>query len=233
MGKKVVVLFGGSGALGRTVLKQFQKNFNVLNIDFNKNDDAGEEIILKQNSLANDNIRIIKNKLNSLTNEYTVKSVISVAGGFEMVGVESEDIFDSTNHMFNINCISSLMAGHIASHFLEKNGNLILTGASSPFFEPQPNMLSYALTKNFVHNLAFNLNEEESFKGKSVLTILPTVIDTEMNRRDMPDADFSTWIPPLKLAELLFMWNTSKNKPKSGSYVNLKYDKETIITSLH
>jgi NAD(P)-dependent dehydrogenase (short-subunit alcohol dehydrogenase family) len=57
-------------------------------------------------------------------------------------------------------------------------------------------MLAYALSKSGVHYLATALAEKaQKFDGR-VVTILPSVIDTEMNRKFMADADFSSWAKP-------------------------------------
>jgi len=37
----------------------------------------------------------------------------------------------------------------------------------------------------------------------TVNAILPSTIDTPRNRLDMPDADFSRWVPPSSIAEVI------------------------------
>ena len=43
--------------------------------------------------------------------------------------------------------------------------------------------------------------------------MLPTVLDTPANREAMADMDKSEWIPLNKLSDLIYMWNTSENRP--------------------
>lgn len=71
---------------------------------------------------------------------------------------------------------------------MRKNGLLLLTGALFPFDNPAPEMLSYALSKNAVHNLSYNLKNDNKYKNKQidVITILPSIIDNEANRKAMP-----------------------------------------------
>jgi NAD(P)-dependent dehydrogenase (short-subunit alcohol dehydrogenase family) len=40
-------------------------------------------------------------------------------------------------------------------------------------------------------------------EGINVNAVLPSIIDTPPNRRDMPDADFSQWVSPAQLAEVI------------------------------
>ena len=57
-------------------------------------------------------------------------------------------------------------------------------------------MIAYALSKTGVHYLAKALAEKAHTFNGNVVTILPNVIDTEMNRKFMADSDFSTWAKP-------------------------------------
>lgn len=63
--------------------------------------------------------------------------------------------------MYDQNVTPSLVAGHLARHYLKDDGMLVLTGADSVYKEPLPATLSYALSKNLVHSLALNLAAED------------------------------------------------------------------------
>ena len=42
--------------------------------------------------------------------------------------------------------------------------------------------------------------------GINVNCVMPSIIDTPLNRNDMPDADFSKWVAPAALADaILFL----------------------------
>ncbi|MDH8618413.1 hypothetical protein QIH36_27515, partial [Klebsiella pneumoniae] len=58
-------------------------------------------------------------------------------------------------------------------------------------------MIGYGLAKAAVHHLVSSLSAEKSGlpKDSSVLAILPITLDTPMNRKFMPDSDFSSWTP--------------------------------------
>lgn len=45
----------------------------------------------------------------------------------------------------------------------------------------------------------------------------------------MPDADFSKWAPPEKIAGLLKMWADGKNRPVNGAYALLKVSKGSVV----
>lgn len=85
-------------------------------------------------------------------------------------------------------------------------------------------MIGYGLAKASVHHLVQSLSGKNSGlpSNSSVLAILPVTLDTPMNRKFMPKADFSTWTPLEFVAELMHDWaDNEKNRPKIGSLVQL------------
>lgn len=83
---------------------------------------------------------------------------------------------------------------------------------------------AYGLTKQATHAIALQMAERVDIpKSSDVVCILPTTIDTEANRKSMPDADQSTWLPPEKIADLLRAWADGENRPINGSFAKLTY----------
>lgn len=149
-----------------------------------------------------------------------------------MCTLGQENMVESFDLMMQKNFYSALIATYLAYHHLKENGLLLLTGALHAFNNQDPSMASYILSKNLVHNLHMTVAKDNAFKG-DILTILPTVIDTESNRASMPKSDTSTWIPPQKIADLMHMWITSENRPKKGAFVELNYEEGAITTKFH
>jgi NAD(P)-dependent dehydrogenase (short-subunit alcohol dehydrogenase family) len=54
-----------------------------------------------------------------------------------------------------------------------------------------------------VFKLAEFINAEGKGKNVTATVIVPSVIDTEANRKAMPDADFSAWVKPDDIAEAI------------------------------
>lgn len=55
------------------------------------------------------------------------------------------------------------------------------------------------------------------------------MIDTQVNRDAMPDADKSSWLPPEKIAELVRAWADGENRPENGSFAKLEYKNLTVV----
>jgi 3-oxoacyl-[acyl-carrier protein] reductase len=76
----------------------------------------------------------------------------------------------------------------------------------------------YAAAKSGVHRLTEALAEE--LKGKvAVNAVLPSIIDTPANRKDMPDADFSRWVTPDDLSEVIMFLASDRARAVTGALV--------------
>jgi 3-oxoacyl-[acyl-carrier protein] reductase len=76
----------------------------------------------------------------------------------------------------------------------------------------------YAASKSGVHRLTESLAEE--LKGVvTVNAVMPSIIDTEANRRDMPEADFSTWVQPAELAGVILFLLSGEARAVTGALV--------------
>lgn len=66
-------------------------------------------------------------------------------------------------------------------------------------------MIGYGVAKSAVHHLTKSLAKDGGLPEESVaVAILPITLDTPMNRKWMPKADFSTWTPLEFIAEYVF-----------------------------
>lgn len=113
---------------------------------------------------------------------------------------------------------SSLISASIAAQYLKEGGVVTLTGAKAAL-EGTPGkqwplikllstfhilgMIGYGLAKSAVHHLTKSLAGENSGlpNGALAVSILPVTLDTPMNRKWMPKADFTTWTPLEFVAE--------------------------------
>jgi len=107
---------------------------------------------------------------------------------------------------------------------------MCLTGAAAAFTGPVNYAYAYGCTKAATHALAQTLAQRTEISSDScVITILPTMLDTEDNRKAMPDADKSDWTPPAKLAQLVHNWAKGQYTPLNGSFAKIVYKNNTII----
>eukprot|EP00835_Amoeboradix_gromovi_P003085 NODE_192_length_15450_cov_0.476355.p6 type:complete len:219 gc:universal NODE_192_length_15450_cov_0.476355:2782-3438(+) len=206
--KQNVLVIGGNGQLGQTVVDEFIVDNYVISIDFSANSKASESIVL--NDVLTD--KIIE-KLPSLN------AVICVAGGWAGGSITSNDVLASVDRMYKMNSLSAALAGHIASLKLVNNGLLVLFGAEVGK-SPTPGMIGYGMSKAATHHLVQSLANDPKFPGK-VICLLPITLDTPSNRKYMGDMDTSTWTPMPIIAKQVNEWYKS-NSVQTGQFYTLK-----------
>jgi NAD(P)-dependent dehydrogenase (short-subunit alcohol dehydrogenase family) len=127
--------------------------------------------------------------------------LINIAGGFawETMADGSAETWDRLYRMNIATCANMCRAA--IPHLAAAGGRIVNIGAGGAV-KAGAGMGAYAAAKGGVHRLTEALAEE--LKGKvAVNAVLPSIIDTPLNRRDMPKADFAAWVAPRDLAEVI------------------------------
>ncbi len=202
-----VVVTGASGALGQaSVEKAREYGARVTGMD-----------IVNTDELANtDDYR----QLNLLDREATrqcfeslgkIDALFNIAGGFAMGDDAYDPDSDQWNRMFQINVdtVRNATMGAVPLMLAEGGGAIVNIGALGAL-SGQGAMSAYCCAKSSVMKLTESLSEELRHRGININAVLPSIIDTPQNRQDMPDADFSHWVSPVQLAEVIcFLSSTS------------------------
>jgi NAD(P)-dependent dehydrogenase (short-subunit alcohol dehydrogenase family) len=129
--------------------------------------------------------------------------LINIAGGFRWEKLEGGAL-DTWDAMFRINLRTAVVASKTALPYLVKSGKgrIVNIGAMGAI-KAGAGMGPYGASKAGVAKLTEALAEELKDRGVTVNAILPSMIDTPRNRLDMPDADFSRWVAPSAIAEVI------------------------------
>ncbi|HEX7876788.1 MAG TPA: SDR family NAD(P)-dependent oxidoreductase [Sphingobium sp.] len=127
--------------------------------------------------------------------------VVNVAGGFLWETVADGSI-DSWDRMYRMNVRTAAISSRAALAHLSTGGAIVNVGAAAAA-NVATGMASYAASKAGVMALTEGLADELRGKGIRVNAVLPTIIDTPTNRKDMPDADFSAWVSPASAAKVI------------------------------
>ena len=70
-----------------------------------------------------------------------------------------------------------------------------------------------------MQRLTEGLADELKDRGVTVNAILPGTIDTPRNRADMPNADFSRWVPPAAIAEVILFLASDAASAVTGASI--------------
>jgi dihydropteridine reductase len=218
-----VFIYGGRGALGAACVSHFKaQNWWVASIDLKANDQADANILVKVDDNWAEQEANVVTQVGSLLSGEKVDAVICVAGGWAGGNAASKELVKNADLMWRQSVWSSTIAAKIAAQFLKEGGLLSLPGAK-PALGPTPGMIGYGMAKAAVHQLTKSLAAENSGLPPNSLSvaIVPVTLDTPMNRKWMPNADFSTWTPLEFVAELFHRWSRGEERPPNGSLVHL------------
>jgi NAD(P)-dependent dehydrogenase (short-subunit alcohol dehydrogenase family) len=91
--------------------------------------------------------------------------------------------------------------------------------ASKAAVDPAGGSAAYAASKAAAVAMIDSLAEELKGTGVRVNTILPSIIDTETNRKAMPKEDFSRWPKPADIARVILFLCSDDAKVIHGAAV--------------
>ena len=133
---------------------------------------------------------------------------ILTAGGFAMGDIAKTDTLDIFNQL-SLNFETAYNAARpLFLHMLrEGRGRIFLVG-SRPGMDMRlgKGLVAYSLSKSLIFRLAELMNEEAKGSDVVVSVLVPSIIDTPQNRNSMPDADFSSWMNPASIADIIYFY---------------------------
>ncbi|MEO9474460.1 MAG: SDR family NAD(P)-dependent oxidoreductase [Cyclobacteriaceae bacterium] len=131
-----------------------------------------------------------------------VDAGIFLVGGFGMGDISTTSDSD-IQKMINLNLMTAFhCTKNLYAHLKENGGGkMVLVGAKPAIEDGGSAMMAYTLSKTTVVKLAELLNETGRDDNIQTSVIVPSIIDTPLNRESMPDANFHDWVTPETIAE--------------------------------
>jgi NAD(P)-dependent dehydrogenase (short-subunit alcohol dehydrogenase family) len=147
-----------------------------------------------------------------------IDALVNIAGGFTFETIDDGDI-KSWQRMYALNVLTALNTSRAAiPHLLASTAGRIVNIGAMGALQAGSGMGPYAASKAGVHRLTEALAAEH--KGKiTVNAVLPSTIDTSANRASMPKADFSKWVRPQELAEVILFLVSDAASAVTGALI--------------
>lgn len=149
-----------------------------------------------------------------------VDVLVNITGGFHTGSSVHETSAEVLKGMYELNVITMFNTSQaIIPSMLEKGaGSIINIGARSGL-KGTSKSGAYAAAKSAVIRLTESMSAELKHKGIRVNCVLPGTIDTARNREDMPDADFSRWVPAEAIADLITFLASERSVAITGASI--------------
>ena len=224
---KTIVVTGAFGALGGAVAEAAaQEGASVAALDFAPTPPAGLEQRLGPAALLIGGIDLTSPQeadraMAQVQNTFQrIDALLNVAGGFRWETIPDAADDGTWERMFAMNLKTALNASRSALPYLLKSGagRIVNVGAQAANRAAE-GMGPYAASKAAVHRLTESLADELKLKNVTVNAVLPSTIDTPLNRTEMPNADFTRWVAPNDLAAVMLFLASDAARAVTGALI--------------
>ena len=228
-GAKVVLVAGGTGGLGRAVSLAFLEEDAKVMVTYRKPEELdalkkaagaksmsleGERVDVTDETAVAQLIEKIVAQHGQL--DVLVNTVGGYAGGTKLWELETK-VFEQ---MLALNLRSGYALARAAARVMLKQRNgAIVNVAAKAAFDHGGGAGAYAASKAAAVAMMDSLAADLRGSGVRVNSVLPSIIDTEANRKAMPKADFAKWPKPGDIARVILFLCSEQAKVIHGAAV--------------
>jgi len=227
--EKIVVVAGAAGNLGKAVVRAILKADGiVIGIDHRK--DRMEEIFQftsdKAQFYPRENVDVTNTEaVLGLSEEIfssfgKVDVLVNTVGAFSMdSGVHDFDR-KTFQRMMGLNVYSFLnLSKAFVPQMIKKGYGKVISIGAKASLKGSAKMGAYAASKAALLRLNESLASELKSKNIQVNCILPGTLDTPQNRMNMPNADYSKWVSPDEVADVILFLASPNSDAVSGAAI--------------
>ncbi|MGN6348361.1 MAG: SDR family oxidoreductase [Candidatus Nitrosocosmicus sp.] len=243
---KSMLITGGTGGLGRNLMKYFLNcNLKLIIVTYR----SEKEMLSLKSELANATSVQQQQQLKSssssssteiefiqtdITNQEQVKTLLSnifdkygqihilvnlvggYIGGKSIVELEESE----WDKMMDINLKSAfLISKNIMPKMIENRYGKLVHISSRTGIRAEGNDSAYAASKAGLVRFVESVSKEVEKYNININCILPTIIDTKDNRKAMPNADFTKWLKPEDLSNVILFLCSDQSKLINGAAI--------------
>jgi len=225
---KVALVAGGTGGLGRAVtLALLHEGASVIATYIKKDeadalkDAVGPKAILELLPLDATDEAACRALVAGITARHghldiLVNAIGGYAGGKPLWEIEPR----TYQLMLTLNLHAGFnLARTVAPAMLKQKSGAIVNIASKAALDHAAGAAAYAASKAAALALFDCLAQDLKGSGVRVNSVLPSIIDTEPNRKAMPDADFSKWPKPEEIAQVILYLCSPEAKLINGAAI--------------
>ena len=223
MRDRTVLVTGGTGALGAAVVDAFLADgWRVVSTwlvpEERDRIPAREGLELVQAELFNE--EPVGAAVQKAAGGAPLRAVANLVGGYFAGALVQDMALEDFERMLLLNIRPTFLVTRAALPALVKAGGGGIVCVSARAAErPFAGASGYATAKAAVAAFARAVAVEYRDAGVRCNAIVPSVIDTPANRAAEPDADFTRWVRPAEIAQVVRFLCSDESAPVSGATV--------------
>jgi NAD(P)-dependent dehydrogenase (short-subunit alcohol dehydrogenase family) len=206
---KIAMITGATGGLGETVTTAFQDaGATVAAVARTIKPNVGDLTVAADLSVPEEAQRAAEEILQRVGR---IDVLAHLVGGFSGGRPVPETDYTTWRQMISLNLDTAFNVMRVVlPHMLGRQTGRIIAIGSRTGVEPVAGLSAYGVSKAGLIAFIRTLAAEVKDSGITANIVLPSVIDTPANRVANPSADFSRWVKPSAIAEVL-VWLASDN----------------------
>jgi NAD(P)-dependent dehydrogenase (short-subunit alcohol dehydrogenase family) len=229
---RMAVVTGGTGALGRWVVKILLENGHRVHVPWIREKEAeelraflgpaGGEAVLVESDLTS--VTAVEALFDAVRRDGAGLDVLcNLAGGFKAAPIEDTTPED-WERLMSVNVGTAFLCCRSAVGLMKASGGgrIVNVTALPAVNRGAAGMAAYAASKAALLNLTYSLAQELRKNRITVNALAPEVIDTPANRKAMPDADPTRWVTPQEVARIIAFLTGPDGGAVTGSVLPLQ-----------
>jgi NAD(P)-dependent dehydrogenase (short-subunit alcohol dehydrogenase family) len=219
----VVLVTGASGALGSAVASAFDEaGATVCGADVvapGEDDALVDPATVEFHETDATDEASVRDTVEAVVSEHgRLDAVCNIAGTWRGGDPIHETDVDQFDVLFDVNLKSMFLTSKHAIPHLRETGGAVVSVSARSSLEGGEGDGPYRASKAGVRLLTETI-AEENLGTVRANAIMPSVIDTPMNREMMPDADHDEWVDPADIAEVVLFLCSDAATVTSGAAV--------------
>jgi len=222
-----VLASGGTGALGRAVVRAFLEAGDRVVVPWiveaereGMERDFAEALGAERLVLLEADVAEAAGAAAAVKAADPVDVLVNGAGGFAGGTPVWETDLEAWDAMYRANLRTAASLCRAATGGMRERGaGCVVNVAATPAWTRPANLAAYTASKAGVVVLTEALQKELASTGVRINAVAPTTIDTPANRAAMPDADFSSWTPPEAIARVILWLASDAALPVRGAII--------------
>ncbi|HEX3894471.1 MAG TPA: SDR family NAD(P)-dependent oxidoreductase [Terracidiphilus sp.] len=206
---KTALIAGGTGGLGRAVTVAFLQEGARVGVTY-----RAEQELQSLQAAAGTNASFLTGWRADVTNEKEMADVVQKIGSLDIlvnaVGgyAGGTALWDTASETFERMMLLNVRSGFVLARLIvpamvQRGAGSVVNIASRAAVDHAAGASAYAASKAAAVAMMDSLAADVLGHGVRVNTVLPSIIDTEANRKAMPGADFTKWPKPEEIARVI------------------------------